>query len=233
MPNRGHRGGPRRQHRGHNTFSRPAARPSLWQKILNFFGLGSQKKADAPAARAEKKELKSARTAEKPASKAEKQERPPRPARPLALHEITTGRLYVGNLSYDVTESDLFELFSGFGKVKHTEIACHRQTQRSKGFGFVEMFSVEEARRAAEELHDKEFMGRKMLVTGAKSEAAPAANGAGAVTSAPVQEFTPSAVTAAVPAEPAPAAPALASEEPALPTAPAASPETTTSEAAA
>lgn len=90
------------------------------------------------------------------------------------LHEITTGRLYVGNLSYDVSESDLFELFSGFGKVKQTEVVCHRQTQRSKGFGFVEMLSVEEARRAAEELHDKEYMGRKMLVTGAKTDTPPA-----------------------------------------------------------
>ncbi len=167
----------RQDHRDHDTFPRPRATapsPGLWQKILGFFGLGRKKPATR-AARA-RSGAESPRPAKTPApvSSKPREERPARAPRPLMLHEITNGRLYVGNLSYDVAESDLFDLFSGFGKVKQTEVVCHRQTQRSKGFGFVEMLSVDEARRAAEELHDKEFMGRKLLVTGAKNDAPPA-----------------------------------------------------------
>ncbi len=76
----------------------------------------------------------------------------------------------MGNLSYDATESDLFELFNGVGKVQNAEIVTHRQTQRSKGFGFVVMQSVEEAKRAVDVLHDKEFLGRKLIVGGAKDK---------------------------------------------------------------
>jgi RNA recognition motif-containing protein len=82
--------------------------------------------------------------------------------------EVTTPRLYVGNLSYDAAESDLFELFSGVGTVAHVEIIANKHTQRSKGFGFVQMNSVSEAKRAVEELHDKDYMGRKLVVSGAK-----------------------------------------------------------------
>jgi RNA recognition motif-containing protein len=88
-------------------------------------------------------------------------------------HEVTTGRLYVGNLSYDVTETDLTELFGGIGQVRHAEVVVNRATQRSKGFAFVEMLTVDEAKRAVAELHDKEYMGRKMLVTGAKADDQP------------------------------------------------------------
>ncbi len=84
------------------------------------------------------------------------------------LHAVTSGRLYVGNLSYDATESDLFELFSGVGNVQSAEVVTNRHTQRSKGFAFVQMQSIDEAKRAVEVLHDKEFMGRKLLVSGAK-----------------------------------------------------------------
>jgi hypothetical protein len=85
--------------------------------------------------------------------------------------EVTTPRLYVGNLSYDATESDLFELFNGVGHVQNAEVVSHKQTQRSKGFAFVQMQTVEEAKRAVEVLHDKEFLGRKLVVSGAKLDA--------------------------------------------------------------
>lgn len=83
--------------------------------------------------------------------------------------EVTTPRLYVGNLSFDATESDLLELFNGIGIVQNVEIVSNRQTQRSKGFGFVQMQTVDEAKRAVTELHDKEYMGRKLVVSGAKA----------------------------------------------------------------
>lgn len=83
--------------------------------------------------------------------------------------EVTTPRLYVGNLSFEATESDLFELFNGVGQVQNAEVVTYKHNQRSKGFAFVQMLTVAEAQRAVAELHDKEFLGRKLLVSGAKS----------------------------------------------------------------
>lgn len=82
---------------------------------------------------------------------------------------MTSPKLYVGNLSYDATESDLFELFKGIGSVKNAEIVSHKYNEKSKGFGFVTMMTIDEAKRAVVELHDKEFMGRKLVVSGAKT----------------------------------------------------------------
>jgi RNA recognition motif-containing protein len=92
-----------------------------------------------------------------------------RTSRPPESVEVTTPRLYVGNLSFEATESDLFELFNGVGQVQNAEVVTYKHNQRSKGFAFVQMQTVEEARRAVQELHDKEFLGRKLLVSGAKS----------------------------------------------------------------
>jgi len=92
-----------------------------------------------------------------------------RPSRKPEAVEVTTPRLYVGNLSFDATESDLFELFNGVGAVQNAEVVTYRHNQRSKGFAFVQMNTVDEAKRAVEELHDKEFLGRKLVVSGAKS----------------------------------------------------------------
>jgi RNA recognition motif-containing protein len=72
-------------------------------------------------------------------------------------------------LSFDATESDLFELFAGVGHVQNAEVVTYRHNQRSKGFAFVSMQTVDEAKRAVDELHDKEFLGRKLVVSGAKS----------------------------------------------------------------
>ncbi len=96
----------------------------------------------------------------------ERAPREPRQAEPP--REVTTERLYVGNLSYDATESDLFDLFNGVGKVQNAEVVVNNRTQRSKGFAFITMASVEEAKRAVAELRDKEFMGRALQVSGAK-----------------------------------------------------------------
>ncbi len=83
---------------------------------------------------------------------------------------VESPRVYVGNLSYDVTENDLQELFKGIGGVRNVEIVYNRSTHRSKGFGFVEMLHMDEAKRAVEVLHDQPFMGRKLTVSGAQSK---------------------------------------------------------------
>ena len=83
---------------------------------------------------------------------------------------VESPRVYVGNLSYDVTEQDLQELFKGIGGVRNVEIVYNRSTHRSKGYGFVEMLHMDEAMRAVEVLHDQPFMGRKLTVSGAKSK---------------------------------------------------------------
>lgn len=85
-------------------------------------------------------------------------------------NSVESPRVYVGNLSYDVTESDLQDLFKGIGGVRNVEIVYNRATHRSKGYGFVEMLHVDEAKRAVEVLHDQHFMGRPMTVSGAKSK---------------------------------------------------------------
>ena len=84
--------------------------------------------------------------------------------------KVETPRLYVGNLSYDATEYDLEELFKGVGAVRKVELVYNRHTHKSKGYGFVNMANMEEAERAVEVLHDQPFMGRKMIVNGARSK---------------------------------------------------------------
>ncbi len=84
--------------------------------------------------------------------------------------EITSPKLYVGNLSYEALESDLFDLFSKVGAVKNVEVVMDRMSNRSKGFGFVEMEDVERAKVAAEQLNRTDFMGRQIVVSGAKTD---------------------------------------------------------------
>jgi RNA recognition motif-containing protein len=83
---------------------------------------------------------------------------------------VENRRVYVGNLSYDTTESDLEELFKGVGAVRRVEIVYNRSTHRSKGYGFIEMLDIDEAKRTVEVLHDQFFMGRQITVSGAKSK---------------------------------------------------------------
>jgi hypothetical protein len=128
---------------------------TFWQRIAAFFGgNGGATRKPAPQSRN---------------GQQQQQQREPRPQRKPEPIEVTSPRLYVGNLSFDATESDLFELFNGVGHVQNAEVVSYRHNQRSKGFAFVQMQTIEEAKRAVEELHDKEFLGRKLVVSGAKS----------------------------------------------------------------
>src|SRR5262245_690458 len=77
-------------------------------------------------------------------------------------------KLYVGNLSYRVSSSDLEQLFSQFGSVQSAEVISDRDTGRSKGFGFVEMSTDAEAVAAIDGLHDREIEGRRLTVNEAR-----------------------------------------------------------------
>ncbi|MGB3404280.1 MAG: RNA-binding protein [Microcoleaceae cyanobacterium] len=76
--------------------------------------------------------------------------------------------IYVGNLSYDVSEEDLTEVFKEYGEVKRATIPNDRETGRSRGFGFVEMQKVEDEDSAIEALDGAEWMGRQLRVNKAK-----------------------------------------------------------------
>ncbi len=84
-------------------------------------------------------------------------------------------KLYVGNLSYDVTDSDLSTMFAAHGTVESAQIIMDRDTGRSKGFGFVEMGSDQEAQAAIAGLNGKESGGRALTV----NEARPKTEGGG------------------------------------------------------
>jgi RNA recognition motif-containing protein len=73
-------------------------------------------------------------------------------------------KLYVGNLSYNTTEDGLRNLFSGFGSVSSAKIVFDRETGNSKGFGFIEMSSDEEANAAIAGTNGQEFDGRQLKV---------------------------------------------------------------------
>ncbi len=77
-------------------------------------------------------------------------------------------KLYVGNLDYATTGEQLEELFSQAGKVISSVVISDRQTGRSKGFGFVEMSTDEEAKKAITMFNDQELEGRKMTVNEAR-----------------------------------------------------------------
>jgi RNA recognition motif-containing protein len=77
-------------------------------------------------------------------------------------------RIYVGNLGYDTNNADLERLFSQFGTVRSADVIMERDSNRSKGFGFVEMSSDQEASAAIEALNGKEFGGRPLTVNEAK-----------------------------------------------------------------
>ena len=76
--------------------------------------------------------------------------------------------IYVGNLSYGTNDQLLEELFAEFGAVSSARVIADRDSGRSKGFGFVEMSSQEEAQAAIDALNDKEVDGRKLKVNEAR-----------------------------------------------------------------
>lgn len=74
-------------------------------------------------------------------------------------------KLYIGNLSYSVTEDQLRDLFSQFGTVVEVSIITDRESGRSKGFAFVTLETAEQAQEAIAKLHETEFEGRKLIVS--------------------------------------------------------------------
>ena len=162
----------------------PKKAPSLLARVLSFFGFGKSKKNRG-------KEVKPVR-GERDQKPKDRKERPKRGARPergerrRANSTLPTdkARLYVGNLAYEVSESELEELFKGFGNVRSVEIIYNPRTYKSKGYGFVEMQRLESARQAAEVLHGQPFMGRELTVSAASDRV----DGEGCET----EEFSPS-----------------------------------------
>ena len=77
-------------------------------------------------------------------------------------------KLYVGNLPYSTTDNDLRDMFAGVGEVASATIIMDKMSGRSKGFGFVEMSSDEEAQKAVETMNGKDFGGRTLTVNEAR-----------------------------------------------------------------
>jgi RNA recognition motif-containing protein len=88
-------------------------------------------------------------------------------------------RLYVGNLPYAVTELDLRDLFGGVGTVTDAKIVTDRETGRPRGFGFVEMSTEEEARKAIEEINGRDVQGRQVAVKEAEDRRGGGGGGGG------------------------------------------------------
>ncbi len=88
-------------------------------------------------------------------------------------------KLYVGNLTYNVSEADLEALFTPFGTVQSAQIIVDRDTNRSKGFGFVEMDTDPQAQAAIQGLNMHEHDGRNLTVNEAKPREARMGGGGG------------------------------------------------------
>ncbi len=140
---------------------KPAPKLTWWQKFLKALGLYNPTKKPQGKPSAKKQPTQNTRVAKKAPKKRAPKQAPPQ--------KVDSSRLYVGNLSYDVTETDLIDLFKGFGPVKSAEVVYNRRTQRSKGFAFVQMVSMDDAKRSVEVLHEQPFMGRNLIVNGART----------------------------------------------------------------
>ena len=86
-------------------------------------------------------------------------------------------KLYVGNLAYGVSDSDLQQMFGAHGTVQSAQVIMDRDTGRSKGFGFVEMGSDQEAQAAIQALNGKESGGRALTVNEARPKTEGGARG--------------------------------------------------------
>ena len=159
---------------GSSSSSAPKKKAGFLDKLLGFF-TGKKSKPENPNTSFRSSPGSSSRPDFK--ERAPRAERPPREDRPPkpepTPQEIVSPKLYVGNLSYEAAESDLFDLFSKVGAVKNVEIAMDRHSNRSKGFGFVEMETLETAKEAAAKLNRTDFMGRQSVVSGAKVDKRP------------------------------------------------------------
>ena len=92
--------------------------------------------------------------------------RPPEPRTPIPAGSV---EIYVGNLSYDMTEAELRKTFEAFGTVDSARVVTNRYNNKSKGFGFVVMPNRPEAEKAIAAMSEKEVMGRKMRVNEAQN----------------------------------------------------------------
>ncbi|MCF7929540.1 MAG: RNA-binding protein [Spirochaetales bacterium] len=84
------------------------------------------------------------------------------------FRRLVITNIYVGNLSYSTTEDELLSLFQGYGSVSSAKIIFDRYTNKSKGFGFVEMEDDTEANNAIASLNNTEFQGRTIRVNVAR-----------------------------------------------------------------
>jgi hypothetical protein len=164
----------RRQGQAAYAKNRSPKQPPLtwWQKLLKAIGLYRpavapvSKPSSQPTPTREPKSNTRIVTTQTESPRAQ-----PTPATaPPRQQAVESPRLYVGNLSYDAAETDLEELFKGFGSVRNVEIVYNRRTHRSKGYAFVTMHHLDDAKRAVGVLHDQPFMGRKLIVNGAVSD---------------------------------------------------------------
>jgi len=88
-------------------------------------------------------------------------------------------KLYIGNLSFSTTEASLGDFFAQIGSVASVKLITDRDTGRSRGFGFVEMSSGDEAEKAISELNGKELDGRAISVSEARPQAPRSGGGGG------------------------------------------------------
>ena len=88
-------------------------------------------------------------------------------------------KLYIGNLSFKVGNDELTELFGQAGKVESVKVVTDSATGRSRGFAFVEMQSPEDAQAAIDQLNGKEFEGRNLTVSEARSKGPGTGGGGG------------------------------------------------------
>jgi cold-inducible RNA-binding protein len=92
-------------------------------------------------------------------------------AKVIAFREYMNSKLFVGNLSFNLTEGTLEELFAQHGKVVSVAIPTDRETGRKRGFAFVEMGTEAEAEAAIQNLNGKDVDGRQLAVNQAKPKA--------------------------------------------------------------
>jgi cold-inducible RNA-binding protein len=85
--------------------------------------------------------------------------------------------IYVGNLPFTTTDTELEDLFSQFGQINRAAVITDRETGRSRGFGFVEMENEEEGKKAIEEMNESDFDGRQLTVNEARPRAPRPAGG--------------------------------------------------------
>lgn len=94
---------------------------------------------------------------------------------------MNASRLFVGNLSYNTLQDDLVDYFGQAGLVRSADVVMDKFTGKSRGFAFVEMGTADEANKAVEMFHNKEFQGRNLTVNVArpKEERPPRGGGGG------------------------------------------------------